>query len=263
MLITEKIDDLCEKLRLQIAHPYIEATIGRPAIDRDRLAVYYALFQYRENAAGETCVLSLMAAEIALATHERMTNEPVACAMSVKERQLLALSGDYYSALYYRLLADAGEIEVTRWVAEAIQYYNSSKCALFYPQQRMNWQDAMRMLRAFESALMNTMAVKLGLSEWTSLFESFFLLKRLHHEYAHYSLNDSVLSGALMRHLSRGTATLKQHINQEIEKTKHFLSHQILANEHALSGTGKSLFQYLKVQSAGYGSPIVKEGENG
>ena len=48
--------------------------------------------------------LSTMLIQIALDTHEHISNESV----EEKNRQLTVLAGDYFSGLYYKLLADIG-----------------------------------------------------------------------------------------------------------------------------------------------------------
>ncbi|WKB37126.1 heptaprenyl diphosphate synthase component 1 [Terrilactibacillus sp. S3-3] len=114
-----------------------------------------------------------------LDTHEKMTIENLDEKKEIRSRQLVVLAGDFYSSLYYFSLSRQGDIQMVKWIAEAIQEFNVHKCHLFYPSDSLNWEQKYAALERIESALVTKIAAKLGFLEWVPALSDYFLFKRL------------------------------------------------------------------------------------
>ncbi|WP_170140727.1 heptaprenyl diphosphate synthase component 1 [Oceanobacillus arenosus] len=136
---TSNIDTTYFKKLLQdsIHHKYLEKYIKQPTIDEDKLFILSTLIN---NTAGlsinekEHYILTTMMVQIALDTHETVPVET-----SSKEshdeaiaNQLTVLAGDYYSGLYYLLLAEIEDFEFIHRLATAIKEINENKMKLYY-----------------------------------------------------------------------------------------------------------------------------------
>ncbi|WP_010631658.1 heptaprenyl diphosphate synthase component 1 [Sporolactobacillus vineae] len=181
MPIEQEVDRLYEQLQDELNHPYIRRVLPHPAVDKDKLLIYYLLFRTKvgDRDAG-ICAKSVMIAEVGLTTHEWMTNDTLTDNSAIRRRQLTALSGDFYSAMYYYSLARCGQIDIVRWVAQAIQQFNIEKCRLYYnggPEP--DWDQAVQALSASESALIVRIAAGLEQDHWIPVIHHYFLVKRI------------------------------------------------------------------------------------
>lgn len=138
-LNTSNMDTTYFKKLLQdsIHHKYLEKFIKQPTIDEEKLFILSTLIN---NTAGisiiekEHYILTTMMVQIALDTHETVPvetnsmeshNEAIA-------NQLTVLAGDYYSGLYYLLLAEIEDFEFIHRLATAIKEINEYKMKLYY-----------------------------------------------------------------------------------------------------------------------------------
>jgi Heptaprenyl diphosphate synthase (HEPPP synthase) subunit 1. len=181
MPIEQEVDRLYEQLQGELNHPYIRRVLPHPAVDKDKLLIYYLLFRTKtDDRDAGICAKSVMIAEIGLTTHEWMTNNTLTNKNEIRLRQLTALSGDYYSALYYYSLARCDRIQVVRWVAQAIQQFNIEKCRLYYDGGREpDWEQAVQALSSSESALIVHIAARLEQSHWIPVINHYFLVKKM------------------------------------------------------------------------------------
>ena len=62
----------------------------------------------------DTYITAIMLMYIALDTHDNVSNTNVMMRTVYKCNQLTVLAGDYYSGLYYKLLAKLGDIKMIK-----------------------------------------------------------------------------------------------------------------------------------------------------
>ncbi|RYM05391.1 hypothetical protein EWH99_06330 [Sporolactobacillus sp. THM7-7] len=258
----EETEVIYRHLKKYLNHPYVSRFLPKPVIDRDKVVVYYYLFQ-RRAAPGRVSayVQSAMAAEIGLSTHETMTTDKLVNMRETKIRQLTALSGDYYSTLYYYTLAREADIEVVEWIAEAIESFNLNKCRLFYPKGEMDWVSAIELIRAVESGLVTKVAEKIGLSGWSPMLSDFFLVKRLLHEQNIRSEGrpHPFLSTRLIHGLSDQSEAFKTRLDEEIRETvERFFEH--IKEEESGTGIPFRLTAYLSDKMRAFDRWKVGEG---
>ncbi|CAM3184462.1 heptaprenyl diphosphate synthase component 1 [Sporolactobacillus spathodeae] len=246
MSLTEAVDQLKKRLRDEINHPYVRQFLSEPEIDWDKLVVYYLLFGGFENESfASTCALALMVAELGLETHEQMTTSITTGQEAVRKRQLIALSGDYYSSLYYYILAKANQSEITGWVARAIQEYNVKKSELFYPPFPIAREHMIKLLQIVESKLVTTIAEKLERGNLTPLLQSFFLLKRLMQE---RGAKDSKLQTYLMGCFSLNHLAYAQWLQSTIQIAREQFEISSGAYQRTGADNGELVWSYLREQ---------------
>ncbi|OTZ70701.1 heptaprenyl diphosphate synthase [Bacillus cereus] len=153
-----------EKLR----HPYFINYIEEPFIDEEKIALLYGALKsanlHIEQI--EHYVVTIMLVQIALDTHERVSNKAGEEEIEFhKCRQLTVLAGDYYSGLYYYLLSMNRDIVLIRALAEGIKEINEHKIML-YQKAHETTDDIMKSVVAIESALLQKTCDHFHLSHW-------------------------------------------------------------------------------------------------
>src|SRR5574339_191225 len=93
----------------RISHPYLKQFIQTPNIDEDKLLLIISMLDQHGLTKLEMkdFVVTTILIQIALDTHELVSNttNPIEKESSLKSRQLTVLAGDYFSGLYYKILA--------------------------------------------------------------------------------------------------------------------------------------------------------------
>ncbi|COQ68952.1 Heptaprenyl diphosphate synthase component 1 [Streptococcus pneumoniae] len=114
----------------------------------------------------EHYVVTIMLVQIALDTHERVSNKAGEEEIEFhKCRQLTVLAGDYYSGLYYYLLSMNRDIVLIRALAEGIKEINEHKIML-YQKAHETTDDIMKSVVTIESALLQKTCDHFHLSHW-------------------------------------------------------------------------------------------------
>ncbi|WP_224749585.1 heptaprenyl diphosphate synthase component 1 [Polycladospora coralii] len=159
--------------------PFVERWIGKPEIpsffthmcmmmlqsfqlDRDRIHTY-------------TVATTLL--QMSLLTHENVTNQEQQSDTDLKKRQLYVLAGDYYSALFYRLLALKNENAGIKCLSQAVCEVNELKVERQLVDEEVNQH-------IIDSKLLTALADFFHVQEdlgafWKSLLP--LLFKRCHH----------------------------------------------------------------------------------
>ena len=110
------IKELKQVIETKAYHPYLQKHIEKPVVDEDKLLLLWGLFNELDISNDERnhYILSTMLVQIALDTHEKVSNTNVTLEKSdlLKSRQLTVLAGDFYSGLYYQVLSEVGNIKI-------------------------------------------------------------------------------------------------------------------------------------------------------
>lgn len=157
-----------EKLMEKLRHPYFINYIEEPFIDEEKIALLYGALKsanlHIEQI--EHYVVTIMLVQIALDTHERVSNKAGEEEIGFhKCRQLTVLAGDYYSGLYYYLLSMNRDIVLIRALAEGIKEINEHKIML-YQKAHETTDDIMKSIVTIESALLQKTCDHFQLSYW-------------------------------------------------------------------------------------------------
>ncbi len=180
------------EIRNHIFDSFVWKHIDEPIIDKDKIAAILAILSCAdvEEKQLSNYILSIMLMQIALDTHENVTNELNRDdSHELRKRQLTILAGDYYSGLYYHILAKTEDIRFIREFSQGIQVINEAKVDL-YQNKEAAAESVFAHLRAIESALAERVSTYFSSSCDLSFYQDFLLLKRVNREFAlHDSFN--------------------------------------------------------------------------
>ena len=125
--INNTVIELKESIKSKAYHPYLQTILDEPKIDEDKLLLLAGLFNELEKSSEEshTDMLSTMMVQVALDTHELVTisSKEVESGDELKNRQLNVLAGDYFSGLYYQLLAASGNVILIKILSPCLLRY--------------------------------------------------------------------------------------------------------------------------------------------
>jgi heptaprenyl diphosphate synthase len=177
-----------------ITHPYLTQHIEFPVIDEDKLLLLYSALESITLPVEkkEKYILSTMLVQIALDTHDLVTNakmDPLKTD-TAKNRQLTVLAGDYYSGLHYQMLAKVDDITMIKLLASSIKQINEHKIA-YYQIEFDGMEMLMDSLSKIESSLIQSVSKYFSNVMFEELSVNFLLLKRLMDERKKYCVEKS------------------------------------------------------------------------
>jgi heptaprenyl diphosphate synthase len=177
-IMTDMKDIIIRKISLS----YLQQFIQNPNIDEDKLLLLISMLDHHglSELEMEDFVVTPMLVQIALDTHEHVSNSPTKTEneTSLKLRQLTVLGGIYYSSLYYKILADTNNLAMTRVLAVGIKDINENKI-LIYQKDIDGIEKLMNSMMIIESSLLIKMADYLHEKGWKELAIHFLFIKRL------------------------------------------------------------------------------------
>jgi len=116
--IRTKLTAFKEQLEQKVFHPYLLNYIQTPMVDEDKLLLLISIMDQLGLSGKEmkNYALPTMLVQIALDTHENVSNQDASEQddTQLQSRQLTVLAGDYYSGLYYALLAEINDVLMIR-----------------------------------------------------------------------------------------------------------------------------------------------------
>jgi heptaprenyl diphosphate synthase len=199
------ISTLKEQLHNLITHPYLVKHIKYPVIDEDKLLLLYSALESipLDDEKKEQYILSTMLVQIALDTHDLVTNTRIDQMKkdNAKNRQLTVLAGDYYSGLHYQLLAKSNDITMIKTLAHSIKQINEHKIA-YYQKEFDGMETLMDSLGKIESSLIQSVSQYFSDSVFKELSVNFLLLKRLIMERNKYALDKSTFFFDTMKRIA-------------------------------------------------------------
>ncbi|NJP38182.1 heptaprenyl diphosphate synthase component 1 [Alkalicoccus luteus] len=116
----------------------------------------------------------------AMDTHDHIDSVPVHSEKHRKERQLTVLSGDYYSSLYYSILAERKLIDYINLFSGAVQKINEYKMAALEAENEL---DTLSLLAEAASCIPAAAAAHTGHGDLIPAFKQLFLLQLLKEEH--------------------------------------------------------------------------------
>jgi heptaprenyl diphosphate synthase len=173
--IRQKFSIIKQKVENSVFDTYLLKFIETPVIDEDKLLILISLLDQLDLSFKkmENTVLSTMLVQIALDTHEHisMINDE-------KGRQLTVLAGDYYSGLYYKLLAESEDIMIIKALSQGIKEVNEHKITVYY-KETADLDVLMSSMMMIESSLITQLSEYYNLDQWNEVIANLLLFKRL------------------------------------------------------------------------------------
>jgi heptaprenyl diphosphate synthase len=190
-----RLQDICQRLsevkgriEQKVLHPYLKKFIKTPYIDEDKLLLLITIMDQLElsDKQRDNYTLATMLIQIALDTHEQISNEKINDIPQITSRQLTVLAGDYYSGLYYKLLADSEDIFMINVLAGGIKEVNEHKISVFQ-QEFDGVEKLMASIKMIESSLITKIIDYFHVNAWYEIVSNLLLVKRLLNEKNRYT----------------------------------------------------------------------------
>ncbi|MFV8828379.1 heptaprenyl diphosphate synthase component 1 [Alkalihalobacterium sp. APHAB7] len=191
--LNEMVNECKEKFFSLTEHTFLQKYIQKPEIDEDKLRFIYTMLseQVPENDIKDFALASTLV-DAALNTHEKVSLNKINSDYVKKNRQLTVLAGDYFSSLYYYLLANAGQMSMIRLFSISIQEINEHKMNI-YQNENLTFEAVHRDICSIESAILQNIAEHFQLANWKRVISEFFFLKRLIFERSQWLEGSSIL----------------------------------------------------------------------
>lgn len=190
--IQEKIDKLKTEIEEWIRHAFLRSAIDFPVLDGEKLMMLYRMFREKDYSHEQikTRITSVMLVQAALDVHDSVAVAPLHFAKDKQARQFTVLAGDYYSGLYYHLLAKGGDVPFVGHLAATIGQINEHKMYL-HQSENETIERTFEHIRAVETLLLQKVADYFQMPLWRSFYKEYFLLRRLLAEKQRYQQSQS------------------------------------------------------------------------
>ncbi|MCC3358318.1 heptaprenyl diphosphate synthase component 1 [Bacillus sp. REN16] len=218
--IKEIVANLKERIEDKTRHSYLQRYMETPSIDEDKLLLLYSICEdlLLPKEQLTNYIVTTMLVQQALDTHETVPNRLSFSDERVRGQQLAILAGDYFSGLYYYLLAQASDITFIRILAEGIKDVNEAKIYL-YQMDHDQVDQLLSYVTSVESAIFRKIVNSFQIKKWEEIVQNFLLLKWLLHERDHYAEDgDSILFKTLKKIASREKGEQETDVMFEFNK---------------------------------------------
>ncbi|MGE6489849.1 heptaprenyl diphosphate synthase component 1 [Paenisporosarcina sp. NPDC076898] len=146
--IQQTIEQFRSKILMSVRHRTLRIHAGEPDLREDRL--FFLLLPYLNgehwNDEHEQSAISVAVIYSALAAHDQIKELNA----SSKSQQLTVLAGDYYSGLYYQMLAKLSNIDLIRSLSNGIIDISEKKASV-YDNVKQSFEKWMETIQTIES----------------------------------------------------------------------------------------------------------------
>jgi heptaprenyl diphosphate synthase len=220
--INRKTADMLDKINQFIHHSYLKKFLNTPQVDEDKLFLLVAMCDDLRISPEtfDSYIITTILVQVALDTHEQVSVSTNMTDKEQKVQQLKVLAGDFYSGLYYKLLAEIDDIQMIKILAEGIKLINEHKIRVY--RQDLTYQVSLiDSIKIIESELFRNIANSHQLPFWKEIIPEILLLKRLYIEKGKLEKNGySIISSYLMKEMYE-ESSIQAISNGELEKRVH------------------------------------------
>ncbi|MEI5907186.1 heptaprenyl diphosphate synthase component 1 [Bacillus spongiae] len=178
MPISTSIQSIKNYIEEQLTHPFLKRNLGTPNINEDKLKILMIPFNGNVELKEMKYIATTMLVEIALNTHDQVSVEEEA---SQVNRQLTVLAGDYFSGLYYQILANMDNLALIQALASGIKIINENKIRL-NQQKVLSTYDAFTCVKNIETAHIQAFFAHFNEDKHIERVTDYLLAKRLEKE---------------------------------------------------------------------------------
>lgn len=195
VLISEKILwETKQKILEEISHPYLKKQLEFPKIDETILQIVLYFLSSKELPPKNIMDYSksVMLIQMALDIHDLVPIDDLICER--QNSQLQVLAGDYYSGLYYKILAEVPNIELIRYLAEGIHIVNEKKVSI-YNREVTSALEYVTSMQRVETAVFQKLAAFLQDEVWELLISKWIHLHQIvnkREQYEQYILKNEL-----------------------------------------------------------------------
>ncbi|MEH7415163.1 heptaprenyl diphosphate synthase component 1 [Neobacillus drentensis] len=174
--IRQRFIAIKEQVEKRVLDSYLIEYIETPKIDEEKLLALVSIMEPLDLSFNEiqNYSLSTMLIQIALDTHDYISSASI----DEKKRQLTVLAGDYFSGLYYKLLAESEDINMIKSLSAGVKEVNENKI-LVYQSNLDGIKSLMNSMRRIESSLLTKVTEYFKVEFWNDFLSDLLLFKRL------------------------------------------------------------------------------------
>jgi heptaprenyl diphosphate synthase len=189
----EKIQRLKQHTLLLMQHSYVDKFLQPPVFDEAKVFIVYCLLNELEldEAVEAEYFSSILLIQSALDRHEDILDEDIAS--HKKRRQLVVLSGDYFSSLYYLLLSRCENLDLISKLSNAVQKINEHKSSMHQIKIKKSSVEYIKIAGQIESLLYLKAAESFGLQKYIPFIERYLLISLYQGTEKRMSLNEDQL----------------------------------------------------------------------
>ncbi|SFS94319.1 heptaprenyl diphosphate synthase component 1 [Marininema halotolerans] len=163
MTLTQQheLNRIVEEIRVQSRHSYLEKHLGKQDVPLFFVQVLYYMLRSRMLSTERIhryCVTATLL-QMGLDIHETIS-EGTLSKEGMRTRQLAVLTGDYFSSLFYRELAEHGEIQGIVALSKAICDVNEAKMERYAMKEApgFSWSHWLELSKRIHGGLITTLA---------------------------------------------------------------------------------------------------------
>ncbi|MBH0157465.1 heptaprenyl diphosphate synthase component 1 [Fictibacillus sp. 5RED26] len=177
----EQIQRLKQHTLLLMQHGYVDRFLQPPVFNESKVFITYCLLRELEldEAVEAEYFSSITLMQAALDRHDDILEENIT--ENKKKRQLVVLSGDYFSSLYYLLLSHCENLDLIQKLSSAVQEINEQKADL-HIQSRDKFSitsvEYLKAVQKIDSLLFTKAAESFGLHTYIPFIERYLLVSR-------------------------------------------------------------------------------------
>lgn len=158
-----KNEEIREQLDAWLQDPYLKKCLGEVDIPVCFVEMLEQLFMIQtapQKTSSELLATAAILLQMALEMHTHVSTKQKLSAEEMLERQRYVLAGDYYSSLFYHMLANHQKIAEIRQFSETVRTINQAKLSfhLKWIQQRQYDQEMIEYLKIIQSGLLLVVA---------------------------------------------------------------------------------------------------------
>ena len=251
--ISNEVVQLNSEIEKIIYHSFVLKYIDQPNINDDMIAVMVKILHDAkvDQRIMPYYIISVMLMQIALDTHENVSNtEEGETPIQLRQRQLSILAGDYYSSMYYHILAKTKDIEFINRISKGVQEVNEAKLRL-YSAREADDDTLVKYLCGIETLLVDKTAEYFQATEQKNLFIDFLLYRRLLAELKSYRHNRTSIFIRALQSIhnvyEESDEKLVDLLKQSIAKVRERLASS-LSKYGAIDEMGKRIEECLKLK---------------
>jgi heptaprenyl diphosphate synthase len=197
-----------QQLKLQIEetvyHSFLLKHIEKPKIDEYKLYFLHYILDETKIAPNvrDQLIITTMLVQIALDIHENIPDDTGIDNLSIEmDSQLSILAGDYFSGLYYSILANIDEREYITLLATAIKQINELKMKLYYMDSD-SVEDYLETQKKIQSLLIKYIAEHMQVNQEIHVIEEILLTNELINNATTYSMELDI-QGILKKQINK------------------------------------------------------------
>jgi heptaprenyl diphosphate synthase len=195
MINMEQIQRLKQHTLLMMQHNYVDKFLQPPIFDEAKVYITYCLLSELEldEAVEAEYFSSILLIQSALDRHEEILDKDILS--HKRRRQLVVLSGDHFSSLYYLLLARCENLDLISKLSDAVQKINEHKSSLQHLTKiKKSSVEYIKITGQVESLLYTKAAESFSLHKFSPFIERYLLISRYQNKEMRKSLKEDQLA---------------------------------------------------------------------